>query len=518
MTHPMARIIRAATASLASIACLSALASIASASNAMAADDPPVQIPDLRPSKEPSGSQRFKELDPGIKKPTERPPTPRAPTPRLPPNGGGGGGGGSGGGGSGGGGGGAPGPGSKEPAPAPPPSPKPETPKPETPAPREAAEPRLPKGNALPADNVLQTQRICYVQGRKSGRNATVVYFDGHPWLVTVRGALADPITRVGQEPEVAVDLRETSGPREGMPVATFRLPVTAFRALPSESPIVAADLTAFDGILRDRNALRFDEQHWVPRNAADPAPQLRNVWLDAADPKDPVKSTASIASSVPAANGAGWIRVPVRPAQPFRCEGAPFVTTDGALLGCGDEASTDITDPQPGLLTRHVVGRPEIEAVIRNGRTLEPCLLLSLVLSGWGNVDGWTSLVSFLEENGHASLVGCSVVQLENGEFRGTYVPAPRIDGQSRVLAVISERPGELLNLRVDQVAPSGQGMDEGPEADAVLGFIDPARAAGAEATITSSDLRSSSRVLVIELCPTDKVLCPLMRLPITK
>jgi hypothetical protein len=30
-----------------------------SASNAMAADDPPVQIPDLRPSKEPSGSQRF---------------------------------------------------------------------------------------------------------------------------------------------------------------------------------------------------------------------------------------------------------------------------------------------------------------------------------------------------------------------------------------------------------------------------------------------------------------------------
>ena len=507
MIHPMARIMRAATASLASIACLSALASIMSASNAMAADDPPVQIPDLRPSKEPSGSQRFKELDPGIKKPTERPPTPRAPTPRVPPNGGGGGGG------SGGGGGGAPGPASKEPAPAPPPSPKPEAPKPELPK-----DPRLPKDAVPPVGNALQMQSICYVQGRSSGRNATVVYFDGHPWLVTVRGALTDPITRVGQDPEVAVDLRETSGPRKGTPVATFRLPVTAFRALPSESPIVAADLTAFDGILRGKNALRFDEQHWVPRNAADPAPQLRNVWLDAADPRDPVKSTASIASSVPAANGAGWIRVPVRPAQPFRCEGAPFVTTDGALLGCGDEASTDVTDPQPGLLTRHVVGRPEIEAVIRNGRTLEPCLLLSLVLSGWGNADGWTSLVSFLEENGHASLVGCSVVQLENGEFRGTYVPAPRIDGQSRVLAVISERPGELLNLRVDQVAPSGQGMDEGPEADAVLGFVDPARAAGAEATITSSDLRSSSRVLVIELCPTDKALCPLVRLPITK
>jgi hypothetical protein len=59
---------------------------------------------------------------------------------------------------------------------------------------------------------------------------------------------------------------------------------------------------------------------------------------------------------------------------------------------------------------------------------------------------------------------------------------------------------------------------MDEGPEADAVLGFVDPARAAGAEATITSSDLRSSSRVLVIELRPTDKALCPLVRLPITK
>ncbi len=520
MIQPMARTMRAAVAPLAGIACLSAIAFAASASGARAADDPPVQIPELRPSKDPSGSQRFKELEPGVKKPTERPPTPRAPTPRLPPNSGGGGGSGGGSGGGGGGGGSGPGGNGASPPPEQPPapSPKPESPKPE-PAPRpEPPEPRLPEDGKPPADLPLPMQSICYVQGRSSGRNATLVSFEGHPWLVSVRGALADPIVAPGREPEVVVDLREAAGPREGASVATMRVPVSAFRALPGESAIVATDLTAFAATLRARNALQFDERQWITQAAGDSTQELRNIWLDAADPADPVKSRNCVTGRVPAANAAGWIRTPVRPAQPVACEGAPFVTAAGTLLGCGDEATTDRADPEPGLLTRHVVGRPEVESVIRTGRPLEPCLLLPFLLSEWGNAEGYAALLAFLEENGHASLVGCSVVQLEQGAFRGTYVPAPNIDGRSRVLAVVSERTGELLDLRVDQRTKAGHGMDVGPEADAAVGFSDPARAAGSEIGITSSDPRSRSRVLVLELCPTGAGPCAPVRLPIAK
>ena len=308
----------------------------------------------------------------------------------------------------------------------------------------------------------------------------------------------------------MTVDLRRLGGDPAGAVLDSLPLGVSAFRALPGESAIVAADLAPFAQRLAVPGLLRFDDAAWESAAAGDVHRILRTVWFRDADPRHPAESSRCREGGAPEMNRAGWVRTPVRPAQPSQCEGAPFTGEDGRLLGCGDEARPDGADAEPGPMTRHVVGRPEIEAVIRSGRPLEPCTLLPTLLAGWGNPAGYESLVRFLEENGHAGLASCRIIQLENGAFAGTYVPVPSPEGRSRVIAVVSSRADERLDLELDHAGNGGAGADRGPEADAAVAIADPSRAAGATIRVSSNDRRSTSWVLLLEACPTGSGPCP--------
>lgn len=252
-----------------------------------------------------------------------------------------------------------------------------------------------------------------------------------------------------------------------------------------------------------DREALR-KVQVWAP-------------WADGAAGGFIIRRNRATCSEADASSPPSWTRID--PPDADGAAGGAFVSVgDGKLIGVGADSTIPVRAARAIPAVDRVWLLPAIDTLLASGSALDPSKTLRGFLGDWGNAAGYQSLSRDLSEGRHGGIVSWRVVQLKDGEAELTYQPAPQPAGVARVLAVLSERPDDDLQLELIKEAVRGHGIDDGEHRDACVKIAAPAQAEGARAMIRATvahdpkKLRPSfARVLVIEACAAGGAVPPL-------
>lgn len=333
---------------------------------------------------------------------------------------------------------------------------------------------------------------------------------DGKTWLVV-------PLSTVGAGSGLGdVKVETVTGPAANGPAKPGGAPVainaSRFRWSEAVPDLCAVELSPAEWDLLGRDgATAFALEDRSPTAADREALRKVQVWAtwpDGATGAVGLRRNRATCAEADAAAPPAWTRID--PPDADGAAGAGFVSVgDGKLIGVGG----DSTIPPRAARAIPVVDRvwmfPAIDTLIASGAPLDASKTLRGFLGDWGNAAGYALLARDLAEGRHGGIVSWRVVQLKDGEAELTYQPTPQPAGVARILAVLSERPDDDLQLEVIKDSARGYGIDHGEHRDACVKIAAPAQAEGAKVMIRatmaqdSKRLRPSfARVLVIEAC----------------